>query len=266
MSNFTRRKFLKIAGLSLPAMAGVHSAIIEPVRLQIRHFQANSHSLQTVAKTPNHQNRCRFVHFSDLHYRGDADYAAEIVRKINELKPDFVCFTGDLIEDKKFVPEALSFIRQINTPVYGAPGNHDYWSGASFTDFQRAFRKTGGEWLVDRSLILPQYDLEIWGMGWIGIHAFKPAKADHRVLLGHYPAMADTLGMKFDLILSGHSHGGQIRLPFYGPLIIPTGVGRYDRGYFASPFGPLYVSSGVGTLSTIPLRWNCPPEITAVTI
>lgn len=254
MSNIDRRRFLKIAALSLPAIAGVHASVIEPVRLRVRYFNDST------------QGRTRFVQFSDLHYRGDAEYAAEIVRTINELKPNFVCFTGDLIEQKEFVPEALSFIRQINAPVYGAPGNHDYWSRASFTDFHDAFRHTGGEWLVDRSLKLPEHDLEIHGMGRVGIHAFKPPQAERRVLLSHYPEMADTLGTKFDLILSGHSHGGQIRLPFYGPLIIPTGVGRYDLGHFDSRFGPLYVTAGVGTLSSIPLRWNCPPEITVVTI
>lgn len=238
----------------MPAIAGVHASVIGPTRLLVRHFQAST------------EGRCRFVHFSDLHYRGDADYAADIVRTINELKPEFVCFTGDLIERKEFVPEALDFIRQINAPVYGSPGNHDYWSHASFTDFYSAFRHTGGEWLVDRSLVLPQHNLELHGLGWTGIHAFKPPKADRRVLLAHYPAMADTLGTHFDLILSGHSHGGQIRLPFYGPLIIPTGVGRYDLGHFTSPFGAVYVTAGVGTLSRIPLRWNCPPEITVVTM
>ncbi|HJT80820.1 MAG TPA: metallophosphoesterase [Chthoniobacterales bacterium] len=254
MPNLSRRRFLKITALSVPAIAGVHASIIEPARLQVRHFKASP------------QGGCRFVHFSDLHYRGDANYAGEIVRTINDLKPEFVCFTGDLIEQSKFVPEALSFIRQIGAPVYGAPGNHDYWSRASFTDFYQAFRQTGGEWLVDRSLVLAQHNLEIHGMGWAGIHAFKPPQAERRLLLAHYPAMSDTLGRKFDLILSGHSHGGQIRLPFYGPLLIPKGVGRYDLGHFMSRFGPLYVSAGVGTLSTVPLRWNCPPEVTVVTI
>jgi uncharacterized protein len=257
MSNVSRRRFLKLAGLSalsLPAIAGLDAAIIEPKRLGVKHLEAVK------------SGRCRFVQFSDLHYRGDAAYADEVVQSINALKPEFVCFTGDLIEHKQYQAEALSFIRKIEAPVYGSPGNHDYWSGASFPDFVRVFRQTGGDWLVDQSLVLPQHDLEIHGMAWMGIHAFKRAKAGRCLLLSHYPSMADTLGRQFDLILSGHSHGGQIRLPIYGPLIIPSGVGRYDLGRFDSRCGPLYVNAGVGTLSTIPLRWNCPPEITLVTI
>jgi predicted MPP superfamily phosphohydrolase len=253
MPNIGRRRFLQIAGLSLPAIAGIDVALIEPRRLQVRHLA-------------NGSSGCRFVSFSDWHYRGDAGYAEEIVRTINRLKPEFVCFIGDLIEHKEYVPEALTFIRQIQAPVYGSPGNHDYWSGASFTEFQKAFRATGGEWLVDRSIVLAEHDLEIHGMAWIGIHAFQPPVAGRRLLLSHYPAMADTLGQNFDLILSGHSHGGQIRLPFYGPVIIPTGVGAYDLGRFTTRYGPLYVSSGVGTLSKIPMRWNCPPEVTVVTL
>lgn len=254
MPHISRRRFLQLAALSLPAAAGIDLTVVEPRRLRIRHLQAGN------------STECRFVQFSDLHYRGDAAYAAEMVRTINELNPQFVCFTGDLIEHKEYLPEALSFVRQIQVPVYGAPGNHDYWSGASFPDYSRVFRATGGDWLVDRGLIIPEYDLEIYGMAWLGIHAFTEQKASRRILLSHYPGMSDTLGRNFDLILAGHSHGGQIRLPFYGPVIIPTGVGRYDLGRFTTPCGPLYVNAGVGTLSTVPWRWNCPPEITVVTI
>ena len=69
-----------------------------------------------------------------------------------------------------------------------------------------------------------------------------------------------------DLILAGHSHGGQVRLPFIGPLLLPSGVGPYDYGCYDTPGGPLSVSAGIGTLSSFPIRWNCPPEITLVTI
>jgi uncharacterized protein len=254
MSKISRRRFLKLGALAVPAVASVHARLVEPRRLRVTQLQTGKNA------------QCRFVHFSDFHYRGDETYVADVVATINELKPDFACFTGDLVEDKAFAPEALSLIGRIKVPVYGNPGNHDYWSGASFPDYERAFAATGGAWLVDRSIIVPKHDLEIHGMARVGIHAFKTPLAKRRLLLMHYPAMADTLGTRFDLILAGHSHGGQIRLPFYGPLIIPTGVGRYDLGSFETPNGPLYVNAGIGTLSSLPVRWNCRPEITVVTM
>ena len=254
MGSISRRRFLQLAGLSLPAIAGVDAFAVEPTCLQVRSLECGTDA------------QCRFVHFADFHYRGDADYAAEVVRTINELKPEFVVFSGDLIEHSEYFGEALSFIKEIKAPVYGAPGNHDYWSRAPFAEFSRAFRATGGDWLVDRSIVLPEHDLEIHGMAYIGIHAFQRPAAGRRLLLMHYPAMADTLGQNFDLILSGHSHGGQVRIPFYGPLLMPYGVGRYDLGQFNTRYGLLSVTAGIGTLSTIPFRWNCPPEVTLVTI
>ena len=253
MIKMTRRKFIGLTALAIPAMVGADARWVEPTLLRVTHLKLK------------HGGKCRFVHFTDFHYKGDDDYAAEVVRTINELKPEFVCFTGDLIEEKHFLPAALDFIRQINAPVYGNPGNHDYWSGASFPECERAFAATGGGWLVDRSVVLPKHNLELVGMALIGIHAFKPAQAERRILLMHYPKMADSLGAKFDLILAGHSHGGQIRLPFYGALAVPWGVGRYDLGLFETPGGPLYVNAGIGTYR-IPYRFNCRPEITVVTL
>jgi predicted MPP superfamily phosphohydrolase len=253
MTKITRRKFLGLTALAVPAVLGADARWVEPTMLRVTKLDRNK------------GGNCRFVHFTDLHHKGDVEYAADVVRTINELKPQFVCFTGDIVEDKRFLPEALDFIRQIKAPVYGNPGNHDYWSGASFPDCERAFAATGGGWLVDRSAVLPNHDLELVGMALIGIHAFKAPQTARRILLMHYPIMADSLGQHFDLILAGHSHGGQIRLPFYGALAVPWGVGRYDLGFFETPGGPLYVNAGIGTYR-IPYRFNCRPEITVVTI
>ena len=249
----TRRKFLALGAFAIPTALGIDAAVVEPGALRIRKLELGTGI------------GARIVHFTDFHFKGDTRYAAEVVRRINELAPEFVCFTGDLVEDKAFAADALGFIRQIQAPVYGAPGNHDYRCGADFAEYQKAFAATGGEWLVDRSVVIEKFGLEIVGMALIGIHAFKPPRARRRLLLLHYPELSDSLGTPFDLILAGHSHGGQVRLPFYGAPFLPWGVGRYDLGYFESRFGPLYVNAGIGTYY-IPVRFNCRPELTVVTM
>ncbi|MCA1659168.1 MAG: metallophosphoesterase [Verrucomicrobiaceae bacterium] len=251
----TRRKFLALGVGMLALPAGMTAqAFVEPRQLRVKKLVLNP------------GGALRFVHFTDFHYKGDAAYAEHVIRTINELEPEFVCFTGDLVEDAHFAPAALAFIREIKAPVFGAPGNHDYRCGAAFPLFRDAFAATGGDWLVDRATVLPQRDFEIVGMGAVGIHALRPPLATRRLLLLHYPQMSDSLGPpKFDLILAGHSHGGQIRLPFYGAPVLPWGVGRYDLGYFESKGGPLYVNPGIGTYQ-IPWRFNCRPEVTLVSL
>ena len=251
----TRRKFLTLGALAFPAVVGADAAWVEPTNLCVKELTL----------TPG--GSVRFVQFTDFHYKGDARYAAEVIATINRQSPAFVCFSGDLVEDKRFAPAALDFIRQIAAPVYGAPGNHDYWCGAPFADYEKAFAETGGAWLVDRGLVLPEHDLEIVGMALMGMRALQPTpRTARRVLLLHYPEHADRLGdTTFDLILAGHSHGGQVRLPFVGPLFLPWGVGNYDLGRFESKGGPLYVGAGIGTYH-VPIRFNCRPEITVVTM
>ncbi len=250
----TRRKFLALGALALPAAVGADAALIEPTHLRVK----------DLILTPG--GALRFVQFTDFHYKGDADYAAEVVATINRQNPTFVCFTGDMVEDKRFANDAFDFIRQIKAPVYGAPGNHDYWCGVPFAEYEKVFAATGGAFLVDRAIVLPQHDLEIVGMALLGTRAFIPPQAARRLLLLHYPEMADRLdGATFDLILAGHSHGGQVRLPFFGPLILPWGVGPYDLGRFETKGGPLYVNAGIGTYH-LPLRFNCRPEVTVVTM
>ncbi len=254
MRRITRRRFLGLGLCALPAVAGLDGRFAEPTWLRLTKLELY----------PGPSNR--FVHFSDWHYKGDADYAAKVVRTINGLEPDFVCFTGDLVEKARFAPAALDFIRQIKGPVYGCPGNWDYGSRADFRQYAAAFSATGGAWLEDRNVVLEKEGIELIGMGLRGVHALGDPRAVRRILLVHYPTQADRLdGRRFDLILAGHSHGGQVRLPFYGALVLPYGVGRYDQGRFDSLGGPLYVNAGIGTYMW-PVRINCRPEITVVSL
>lgn len=251
----------------------------------------------------------RVVHISDLHHKGNRSYLMRIVATINQLAPDVVCFTGDLVEDVQYLDEALDALGHINVPLYGVPGNHEYWSGASFDRIGDCFRKTGGEWLVDRSAISLKGRLLLAGRSGKDINirhaaselampgqriewdlvpaAISAPSVFHstidnsiaekgnsstiaprakRILLAHYPLEVKNIkNEKYDLILSGHAHGGQVRLPFIGSLIVPFGVDGYQMGVYATPAGRLHVSSGLGTFF-LPLRFFCRPEITLIEI
>lgn len=210
--------------------------------------------------------KCRLVHVSDIHYTGDESYLIDIVNRINRISPDFVCFTGDLVEEKHDLQQALDILGRIRCPVFGVPGNHDYWSGVSFDAIGTAFKNTGGAWLTNQRIYFR--DIEITGMA---DEAYKPPppvsgsrRPEKKVLLTHYPALVNQLFHdKFDLILAGHSHGGQIRLPFFGAIKAPYGVGKYEKGLFDTEAGILYVNQGLGTYG-IHMRLCCRPEITII--
>ena len=119
---------------------------------------------------------------------------------------------------------------------------------------------------MDESLLVCNGLLELLGWKRFGPGPIPAPQAPKRILMTHFPELADqTNGHTFDLILAGHSHGGQVRIPFYGPLIQFYGVGRYDLGFYKTPGGPLYVNPGIGTY-ILPWRFNCRPEITLIEI
>src|SRR6516164_4095491 len=113
----SRRKFIAAVLLGTPCLALADAKWLEPTWLKIRRVRIG-------AGKPEH----RFVHFTDIHHKGDLDYLKTVVDQINALSPDFVCFTGDIIEEKNYLDEALEHLSQIKAPMYGVPGNHDYWS------------------------------------------------------------------------------------------------------------------------------------------
>jgi predicted MPP superfamily phosphohydrolase len=253
----SRRRFLAAMFLVTPGVVIADARLLEPDWLKVRR-------LRLTEGEPKH----RFVHFTDLHHKGDREYALSVVKTINALAPDFVCFTGDLIEDSRFLPEALEVLSGIKSPLFGVPGNHDYWSRAVFGDIAKSFAATGGAWLLDQPRTIADGKINLIGLTCLSYRQTPlPLKPDAKnILLMHYPAWAKRLGdQKVDLMLAGHSHGGQVRIPFYGPVKLPWGVDEYDLGLFQTSAGPLYVNPGIGWYP-VPIRFNCRPEITLIEI
>jgi predicted MPP superfamily phosphohydrolase len=238
---------------SVPTCIAANGFLIEPGWLRVRTF--------IVGDKPTH----RVAHFTDLHHKGNVAHLEKVARGINELSPDLACFTGDIVEDKQYLGEALAVIESIQCPVVGVPGNHEYWSGVSFEAITRSFEATGGLWIVDRSVTMLDGSIGITGIS--GEKQIVPAspEAEKKILLMHYPAIVDEIaGNGYDLILAGHSHGGQVRLPMLGAIIVPGGVGRYDMGLFQTRAGPMYVNPGIGYLGSSHVRFLCRPELTLI--
>lgn len=255
LPKINRRKFFWSLFFGLPAAAFTDSYWIEPNWLAVRKIRLGQGE-------PTH----RFVHFTDLHHKGDKVYLESVVQKINKAEPDFVCMTGDIVEDNSFLTEALEILKGIKSPIYGVPGNHDFWAHADFEEIARAFAETGGAWLNGTQAVTRDGKITVLGAGEHPPTGFKPNTATKNIVLIHYPEWVEKLPPnKFDAILAGHSHGGQVRLPFYGPIAVPFSTGKYDLGLFETPSGPLYVSAGIGWF-LFNIRFRCRPEIAAFEI
>lgn len=200
---------------------------------------------------------------SDLHYRGDPAMAAAMVARIREASPEVVLFGGDLVEHQAttWLDEALAWLQACGVPVIMVPGNHDPLDAASRAAMTAACAATGGRFCWRERIDLGP--LVVHGVG--EVWELEVAETKPTVLLCHAPAIGRRVPRiaPYDLVLCGHSHGGQIVLPLVGTPWVPPGCGGYIRGSYMTPMGPLEVTTGVGTWQ-FPVRWNCPPEIIVV--
>ena len=249
----TRRTFLKRTALTLGGLAAVDALGVEPRWLDVTRLDFSHLGL---GKT--------IVHLTDLHYRGNRGWLESILETTRAEKPDLICFTGDLVDRKNpaHIAEAMDLLKQAGAPVYGVIGNHDPYDPESIRSFREGARDSGGCWLMDEAV--DQGSFVVHGTN--GIYGLNRSESKPKILLCHYPAVGDMPeAQPYDLILCGHSHGGQCRLPVVGPLILPSGVNGYVNGLYQSPAGKLFVSRGLGT-TFLPLRFNCRPELTVVRI
>jgi predicted MPP superfamily phosphohydrolase len=262
-----RRTVLKACAAAVPALCAFDTLFVEPEWLRVRRVTpaGGTHGI-------------RLAHFTDLHHKGDRAYLDKVVRAIDEAGVDIACFTGDIVESRAYLDDALDALAQLSVPTFAAPGNHEYWANAPLEQVGAAFRKTGGDLLRNRRATCLDGRLELTGVDDMMAGAPRlpappsspaPAGAGRspaRVLLTHCPRFVDNLGdRRFDLMLAGHSHGGQISLPVLGPPIVPNFVGPYKRGLYRTPRGPLYVNPGIGTW-LLQARFLCRPEVTVFTL
>lgn len=252
MTKINRRRLFRLAVGGTIGWLIVEPFVLEPYWLKIKRLNIGK-------SNATH----RIVHITDIHYKGNRIYLEKVVKAINHLSPDFICFSGDLVEKAVYLNEALEILSSLQSPVYGVPGNHDYWSGASFETIAQYCQSTGGAWLLDQAVLSTDGKIQIIGATGNQLQLPQSQPASKRLLLVHYPLFVEQVKNTFDLVLAGHSHGGQVRLPLWGALVLPFRVGLYDLGLFQTKSGPLYVNPGIGTFY-FPVRAWCRPEITVI--
>ncbi len=226
----------------------------------------------------------RFVLLADLHVgspRNGIEKLRRLVRRTNELEPEVVLIAGDFVIDNVFAgtfvsPEDIAIeLAELEAPlgVVAVLGNHDRWLSADRV--AEALTSRGISVIENRAILLEGADRRFWVAGvsdfWTGhpdvLGAVEQAEEDDAVLLlTHNPDIFPEIPNRVALTLAGHTHGGQVILPFVGRAITPSRFGeKFAVGHVAEDGKHIFVTSGVGT-SRLGVRFRVPPEIAVLEI
>lgn len=272
-----RRTFIKrmiSSGLLLIGLSSgsyYYAKHIEPKRLHIQY--------ETIAspKIPQAFNQFRIIQFSDTHigFHYTTEQFSQLIKNINQLHPDLIVFTGDFVDRPHqfhWNNELKELLKSLEAPhgKYWIYGNHDH--GGYGTDILKNFMETADFHLLQNShtrisvkqeeIILAGIDDAILGKPDIDGTLKSVDSNLFTILLAHEPDLAKFVKhYPVDVQLSGHSHGGQVRLPFFGHLYTPIYAKKYTIGrYQVTDDFTLFVNRGIGT-TRLPFRFLCTPEI-----
>ena len=208
------------------------------------------------------------------------DFYREIVARTMAFAPDLILLGGDFVHWEKDIPLLPgTILHGLHAPdgIYAVPGNHDYW--ANIDGVIAVMTAAGVRFLVNRSLAIVREgvsgDERIWLVGIDEVYrgvpdldaAFGGTRNDEvRLGVSHHPDIVDRLeGRRLDLLVCGHTHGGQIRFPFFGSVVVPSvHEARYASGFHRVRDVLLYVSRGIGAIP--PIRILCKPEVATYTL
>jgi len=279
--NISRRSFLRAALVSTTVLgtggAGglLYSSRVEPWALDITRVTLRLPHLPTAF------NGYTIAQVSDLHLGEWMTYdrMAWIAERVNALAPDVIAFTGDFVSAQPpgVYAQVTRSLRAFHArdAIFGTFGNHDYWTNPKAARDAIAQAENVTMLLNDQAVIKRSTDA-LWFAGvddiWEQQHDLTralngiPANAP-LVLLAHEPDYADEVAAdgRVGLQLSGHSHGGQVRIPGRGAIALPTLGQKYDAGLYSIGGMSLYTNRGVGMVAPY-VRFNCPPEVTLFTL
>ena len=240
--------------------------------------EANSLSLEKIdinlKRLPKRLDGFRLVHLSDIHHSPftGLEHISRAIKVANRLKPDMILLTGDYVSHEteyiEPVAEALGRL-EAEFGTHACLGNHDHWTDAEMvTD---SFRRSGINVLINEGFRLTARDAGFW---LCGVDDYMVGKTDLRaalhgsfpdemkLLLAHNPViLRQAARFDVDLILSGHTHGGQVKLRDEDKRILPQR--KLKNGLHQRRDTQIYITRGIGTV-VLPIRYQCPPEISLI--
>lgn len=261
LKKLSRRTVLKLGATGLVAGTGIGIA------------SSRMERTERTLRLPNWKaGAMRVAHVSDVHLINARQVASaqQAVRAVIAAKPDLFVLTGDFLNyDQTFSHEAIlrvfSELSDLKCPCYGVLGNHDYMSGAP-GKVAETLAKTPLRLLVNQAVDvsgvrLVGLDDALWSQPDYSL--VRARDASSTLVLLHEPDFVSEVHCA-RLVLSGHSHGGEICLPGGISLYTPTGARRYTSGFYPEATSPLYVNRGTATLG--PARIYCPTEVAILTL
>lgn len=279
--NLTRRDFLKLLkaaaiNLTLLTLGGTgYGFLFEPGRVKVESVSLRLRRLTQAF------HGIRIAQISDIHMGGwmNAERLQQIADTVAAQEPDLLLLTGDFLIGHVFNKASEQHIQDLinvltplakSIPSFAILGNHDYWTNPEAV--REMLRSSGITNLTNSIFTLKRGNerLHLCGVDdvWEGIVRLEDVLNQltddgAAILLAHEPDFADQSAVtgRFDLQVSGHSHGGQVVLPFLGPPILPYLGQKYPSGLYEVLEMYQYTNRGVGT-GRLPIRLNCPPEIT----
>ncbi len=290
----SRRAFLKWIGGLFTAGIGTagYAGVVEPAfRLIVKTYQ-----IQPPAWPRD--KRLRIVALADPHMgepHMPLSRLSYVVEKVNALKPDLIVLLGDYVAGHRFVTKGIAVrdtakvCRNLSAPlgIYAILGNHDWWddrtaqrTGKGPIIAHRAFEAEGIPVLHNDAIKLTRNGQAFWLLGlgdqwalarrggYVGVDDLPGVMAkindnDPAILLAHEPDIFPKVSPRVALTLSGHTHGGQVRIFRYSPIVPSRFGNRYAYGHIKEGNKHLVVSGGLGC-SILPVRFGVPPEITVV--
>lgn len=254
-------KKIKYAILLLPLLILAYSYIFEPINLEITNHEV---TIGTSGKS------LIVAHLSDLHTKGLGSLELKVLESILFSRPDIIIITGDITTPGGTAKGYEEVLLKLKAPlgVYFVQGNWEYWEPVK--ELKSIFKKAGildltnQKQLIKDDLWLVGLDDELAGYPSTDIYMGLPVNGKI-ISMYHSPALFKSIYKKTDLAFAGHSHGGQIRIPFIGPIWTPDSTDGYVSGWFEEGNAKMYVSRGLGN-SILPIRFNCRPEVAFIKI